>query len=169
MVDLTGEVRAGACGAGAWRGRLTSDQLRRLYLWFDSWGPFQSGAEQDQPGTAPVRLVFAGHGQAAPSSAERTAVADFAANLYRELAARHPAPAAPAPPAEPGLPGKTTGKMPGKPAGKSPPPPAANAPEPAGPRALRPEAPPTTAVPPVATPPAPPPPVAPPPGDKSSG
>jgi hypothetical protein len=96
MVDLTGEVRAGACGAGAWRGRLTSDQLRRLYLWFDAWGPFQSGAEQDQPGTAPVRLVFAGHGQAAPSPAERTAVADFAANLYRELAAIPPPVAAPA-------------------------------------------------------------------------
>jgi hypothetical protein len=104
LVDLTGEVRAGACGAaGPWRGRLSDDQLRRLDAWFDAWGPFQSGSEQDQPGTAPVRLVFAGRGQAAPSPAERTAVADFAANLYRELAAAISPPAAspPAPPAAP--------------------------------------------------------------------
>ncbi|MEA2693174.1 MAG: hypothetical protein QOJ16_2561, partial [Acidobacteriota bacterium] len=145
------------CGAGAWRGRLTSDQLRRLYLWFDSWGPFQSGAEQDQPGTAPVRLVFAGHGQAAPSPAERTAVADFAANLYRELAARHPAPISPMSPPPP----LAQGKLAGKPAIKgspAPPTPPAPAPEPAGPRALRPELPPAAhEPPPVAAPAIPPP------------
>ena len=166
VVDLTGEVRAGPCGSATWRGRLTDDQLRRLYAWFDAWGPFQSGAEQDQPGTSPVRLVFAGQGRAAPPPAGRTLVADFAATLYRELAARHPAPAPPPPP-------PVQGKPPGKPAPPpapkaSPPPPPA--PEPAGSRLLRPEAPPAAhEPPPVAAPEAPPPPPAmprpPPPGN----
>jgi hypothetical protein len=180
-VDLTGEVRAGPCGrpnipantpagspGGDWQGRLADDQLRRLYLWCDAWAPFQGGTEEDQPGAPPVRLIFAGRGKAAPSAAERAAVAAFAANLYRELAARHPAPAAPAPAAAPQLTGKQPGKPAGKPAAKSSPPPATLAPEPAGAHVLRPEVPPTTVVPPVAAPPAPPPPPAT-PGDKSPG
>ena len=82
-VDLTGEVRAGPCGrngipAGDWHGRLADDQLHRLYLWADAWAPFQSGAEEDQPGT-PVRMIFAGRGKTVPSSTQRAAVAGFAA------------------------------------------------------------------------------------------
>jgi hypothetical protein len=168
-VDLTGEVHAGPCGRGgiaadseAWRGRLADDQLRRLYLWSDAWASFQSGGEEEQPGT-PVRLIFAGRGKALPSAAERATVAAFAADLYRELAARHPAAAAPAAsvttagtvtpvPAQPG-------KPPAKPPGKVNPPPApGTAPETAGTRALRPETLPATAAPPVTAPAAPPPP-----------
>jgi hypothetical protein len=158
-IDLTGEVRAGPCGqsggqnglpAADWHGRLADDPLRRLYLWSDAWAPFQSGPEEEPPAT-PVRLIFAGRGKTAPSAAERAAVAAFAADLYREIAARHPAPAAPA---APGAPGKQPDKAVGK---VSPPPSPTPAPEPAGPRDLRPETPSASATPPVAAPAAPPP------------
>jgi hypothetical protein len=154
-VDLTGEVLAGPCGPTAdWRGRLTDDQLRRLYLWSDAWAPFQSGPEEDQPGT-PVRMIFAGRGRTAPSAAERAAVAAFAADLYRELAARHPTPSTSAPAASAASAGPGTPA--GKPARKvSPPASPVSAPEPAGPRGLRPETSPA-AVPPVVAPAAPPP------------
>ncbi len=169
-VDLTGEVRAGPCGqiggqsggpgglpAAAWHGRLADDRLRRLYLWADAWAPFQSGPEEEPPAT-PVRLIFAGRGKTAPSAAERAAVAAFAADLYRELAAQHPAPAAPgaAPgtPAAPGAAGKPTDKTGGKASPPSSPPPA---PEAVGPRALRPETPAASAVSPLVVPATPPP------------
>ncbi len=165
-VDLTGEVRAGTCGqsggqnglpAAVWHGRLADDRLRRLYLWADAWTPFQSGPEEEPPAT-PVRLIFAGRGKTVPSAAERAAVAAFAADLYRELAAQHPAPAAPAAspgtPAAPGAVGKPTDKTAGK---ASPPAAPAPAPEPAGPRALRPETPAAAAASPLVAPAAPPP------------
>jgi hypothetical protein len=180
-VDLTGEVRAGPCGqsggqnglpAAAWHGRLADDRLRRLYLWADAWAPFQSGPEEEPPAT-PVRLIFAGRGKTVPSAAERAAVAAFAADLYRELAAQHPSPAAPAAPAAgpgtPAAPGATF-KQTGKTAGKaSLPASPAPAPETAGPRALRPETPAASAVSPVVAPAAPPPkPAAAPPGPSTA-
>ncbi|HZF12198.1 MAG TPA: hypothetical protein VFE33_25710 [Thermoanaerobaculia bacterium] len=160
VVSLTGEARAGACGAGTpWRGRLAEEQLRRLYGWFDAWAPFQLGGETDSPGTAPVRLVFAGQGKTAAPPAQQAAVADFAASLYRELAARHPAPPPPPAAARPGLPGKPVGK--GAPPAPPPPQPPS---ESAAPRLLRPVLPSgKTASPALAIPENPPPPPAAPP------
>jgi hypothetical protein len=134
VIDLTGEVRAGACdGVGQIRGRLADEQLRRLYGWFDGWAPFQSGVEGDQPGAAPVRVIFAGQGKAATSPGEQAAVADFASSLYRELAARRPASLPP--PAAPPRPGTPPAKGTPRPAPPVPPVPPS---EPAGPRLLRP-------------------------------
>ncbi|HTQ81046.1 MAG TPA: hypothetical protein VMM92_13690 [Thermoanaerobaculia bacterium] len=98
-VDLSGEARAGSCDEGGkvW-GRLGEEPLRRLYAWLDAWGPFQAGLEGDGAGLPPTRLLFAGRGRAKPSAAEESAVAELAAELFRELAARRPAPPQPATP-----------------------------------------------------------------------
>jgi hypothetical protein len=163
VVSLSGEARAGDCGkvdAGGehWRGRLTEEQLRRLYGWFDAWAPFQTGGgDADPTGAAPVRLIFAGQGKASPKPSEKALVADFAAGLYHELAARHPAPKPPPAAIPQGVQARPTGK--GAPPVPAPAPPA---PEPAGPRLLRPETPPATRTSPtLAVPENPPPPPAP--------
>lgn len=120
-VYLTGEARASSCGWGEeLRGRLSREALERLYGWFDGYRPFQQATAGD--GTTdelPARLIFAGHGQAEATPAERAAMDTFAAELHRELAARRRPPAGapagsepagepPAAPAAPSLPAGPT-------------------------------------------------------------
>ncbi|HXO22855.1 MAG TPA: hypothetical protein VOA87_23305 [Thermoanaerobaculia bacterium] len=94
-VYRTGEAHASSCAwEGELAGRLAAGELRRLYAWFDGLGAFQAGGDEAPSGALPARLVFAGRGPAEASAADRAAIADFAAALDRELAARRTGPPA---------------------------------------------------------------------------
>jgi hypothetical protein len=93
-VYLCGEVRAGRCGErGPIAGRLAPAPLGWLYDRFDRLRSFQIAAESGGVGLTP-RLVFTGRGTAEAGPEERQDLADFAAQLGREVAARHGPPAA---------------------------------------------------------------------------
>ena len=95
VVYLTGEVRAGSCGAGAEvGGRLAGERLQRLYAWVDGLAAFQDAGEQElRAGALLDRLIFAGRGRRRASPGEIAAIETFAASLHRELTAAAPAPA----------------------------------------------------------------------------
>ncbi len=153
-VFLSGEVRAGNCD---WRqevrGRLAAEPLARLYRWFDAYRPFQvDSLDTGRATLAASGITFAGGGASGPAPPEaRAAIGDFAAALFRELAARRAAsmPPKPASPAPGALPGATV-------------PPAAPAPAPTPVAGLLrsdlpPPAPPTIEITPLAPPAGPPP------------
>jgi hypothetical protein len=95
VVYLTGEVRAGSCGAGAEvGGRLAGERLQRLYAWVDGLAAFQDAGEQElRAGALLDRLIFAGRGRQRASPGEIAAIETFAGSLHRELTAAAPAPA----------------------------------------------------------------------------
>ncbi len=94
VVYLTGEVRAGSCGAGAEvGGRLAGERLQRLYAWVDGLAAFQDAGEQElRAGALLDRLIFAGRGRQRASPGEIAAIETFAGSLHRELTAAAPAP-----------------------------------------------------------------------------
>jgi hypothetical protein len=94
VVYLTGEVRAGSCGAGAEvGGRLAGERLQRLYAWVDGLAAFQDAGEQElRAGALLDRLIFAGRGRQRASPGEIAAIESFAGSLHRELTAAAPAP-----------------------------------------------------------------------------
>jgi hypothetical protein len=94
VVYLTGEVRAGSCGAGAEvGGRLAGERLQRLYAWVDGLAAFQDAGEQElRAGALLDRLIFAGRGRQRASPGEIAAIEAFAGSLHRELTATAPAP-----------------------------------------------------------------------------
>jgi hypothetical protein len=94
VVYLTGEVRAGSCGAGAEvGGRLAGERLQRLYAWIDGLAAFQDAGEQElRAGALLDRLIFAGRGRQRASPGEKAAIENFAGSLHRELTAAAPAP-----------------------------------------------------------------------------
>lgn len=94
VVYLTGEVRAGSCGAGAEvGGRLAGERLQRLYTWIDGLAAFQDAGEQElRAGALLDRLIFAGRGRQRASPGEMAAIETFAGSLHRELTAAAPAP-----------------------------------------------------------------------------
>jgi hypothetical protein len=91
-VYLSGEVRAGSCGAGAeTSGRLAGDRLERLYGWIDGLKAFQDAGQQgSRTDVLLERLIFAGRGDRQASPAQVVAIAAFAGALHRELTAGHP-------------------------------------------------------------------------------
>jgi hypothetical protein len=93
VVYLTGEVRAGSCGAGAEvGGRLAGERLQRLYAWIDGLAAFQDAGEQElRAGALLDRLIFAGRGRQRASPGEIAAIETFAGSLHRELTAAAPA------------------------------------------------------------------------------
>jgi hypothetical protein len=93
VVYLTGEVRAGSCGAGAEvGGRLAGERLQRLYAWIDGLAAFQAAGEQElRAGALLDRLIFAGRGRQRASPGEIAAIETFAGSLHRELTAAAPA------------------------------------------------------------------------------
>ncbi len=95
VVYLTGEVRAGSCGAGAEvSGRMAGERLQRLYAWIDGLAAFQDAGEQElRAGALLDRLIFAGRGRQRASPGEIAAIEAFAGALHRELTAAAPAPA----------------------------------------------------------------------------
>jgi hypothetical protein len=97
VVYLTGEVRAGACGADdGVAGRLAGERLQRLYDWIDGFAAFQDAGEQELRADALLaRLIFAGRGQHRATPRDIAAIETFAAVLHRELTAAAPAAAAP--------------------------------------------------------------------------
>ena len=99
VVYLTGEVRAGSCGAGAEvGGRLAGERLQRLYAWIDGLAAFQAAGEQElRAGALLDRLIFAGRGRQRASPGEIAAIETFAGALHRELTATATAPAVEAP------------------------------------------------------------------------
>jgi len=99
VVYLTGEVRAGSCGAGAEvGGRLAGERLQRLYAWVDGLAAFQDAGEQElRAGALLDRLIFAGSGRQRASPGEIAAIEAFAGALHRELTATAPAPTLEAP------------------------------------------------------------------------
>jgi hypothetical protein len=99
VVYLTGEVRAGSCGAGAEvGGRLAGERLQRLYAWIDDLAAFQAAGEQElRAGALLDRLIFAGRGRQRATPGEIAAIETFAGALHRELTATAPAPALEAP------------------------------------------------------------------------
>jgi hypothetical protein len=103
-VYLSGEARAGSCGAGPEaRGRLDAEQLARLYAWVDALQPFQSAEEGMLADALVEGVIFTGGGRRPPTQAEVAAIAAFAAALNHEVhaAAGSAAPqpdAAPTPP-----------------------------------------------------------------------
>ncbi|HEY6323563.1 MAG TPA: hypothetical protein VJA16_18635, partial [Thermoanaerobaculia bacterium] len=103
VVYLTGEVRAGSCGAGAEvGGRLAGERLQRLYAWVDGLAAFQDAGEQElRAGALLDRLIFAGRGRQRASPGEIAAIEAFAGSLHRELTATAPAPAVEGPAATP--------------------------------------------------------------------
>jgi len=88
-VFLSGEVRAGSCGAGAEvQGRLAAVQLERLYAWIDGLAPFQAAGEQGVRADALLeRLIFAGRGQRPAAPADVAAIEALAGSLHREIQA----------------------------------------------------------------------------------
>jgi len=98
VVYLTGEVRAGSCGAGAEvGGRLAGERLQRLYAWIDGLAAFQAAGEQElQAGALLDRLIFAGRGRQRASPGEIAAIETFAGTLHHELTS--PGATWPAPP-----------------------------------------------------------------------
>lgn len=94
VVYLTGEVRAGSCGAGAEvGGRLAGERLQRLYGWIDGLAAFQDAGEQElRAGALLDRLIFAGRGRQRASAGEIAAIETFAGSLHRELTVAAPAP-----------------------------------------------------------------------------
>jgi hypothetical protein len=98
-VYLSGEVRAGSCGAGSEvSGRLTGERLERTYRWIDGLKAFQSAGEQGVRADALLeRLVFAGRGQRQASASDIAAIEALAGTLHRELTAGRPG-ASPLPP-----------------------------------------------------------------------
>jgi hypothetical protein len=94
VVYVTGEVRAGSCGAGAEvSGRLAGERLQRLYGWIDGLAAFQDAGEQElRAGALLDRLIFAGRGRQRASAGEIAAIETFAGSLHRELTAAAPAP-----------------------------------------------------------------------------
>jgi hypothetical protein len=96
VVYLTGEVRAGACGAGAdVSGRLAGERLQRLYAWIDGLAAFQDAGEQElRAGALLDRLIFAGRGRQRATPGDVAAIETFAGALHRELTATAPAQAA---------------------------------------------------------------------------
>ncbi|HEY0783495.1 MAG TPA: hypothetical protein VGE98_13635 [Thermoanaerobaculia bacterium] len=99
----SGEVWARSCQwqRPAVRGRLDDAQAARFYVWFDGLAPFQASDEEAaRPDAPPARLTFAGQGRRPAAPADTTAIATFAAALFRDLAANagHPASAAEAAP-----------------------------------------------------------------------
>ncbi|HXO40908.1 MAG TPA: hypothetical protein VN999_05620 [Thermoanaerobaculia bacterium] len=103
VVYLTGEVRAGSCGAGAEvGGRLAGERLQRLYGWVDGLAAFQDAGEQElRAGALLDRLIFAGRGRQRAGPGEIAAIETFAGSLHRELTAAAPAPALEGPAATP--------------------------------------------------------------------
>jgi hypothetical protein len=100
VVFLDGEVRASACAGGGeeLRGRLRSEQLARIYAWYESLKPLQvTSASEAGPTQAPARLTLAGRGTREPSPPEIAALQALSAALHRELMARHGALPAPQP------------------------------------------------------------------------
>lgn len=95
VVYLSGEVRAGSCGAGAEvGGRLAGERLQRLYGWVDGLAAFQDAGEQElRAGALLDRLIFAGRGRQRASAGEIAAIETFAGSLHRELTAAAPTPA----------------------------------------------------------------------------
>jgi hypothetical protein len=95
VVYLTGEVRAGSCGAGAEvGGRLAGERLQRLYAWIDGLAAFQAAGEQElRAGALLDRLIFAGRGRQRATPGEIAAIETFAGALHRELTVTAPAPA----------------------------------------------------------------------------
>jgi hypothetical protein len=91
-VYLSGEVRAGSCGAGPEvSGRLSGERLGRLYGWLDGLKAFQDAGQQGSRADVLLeRLIFAGRGDRQASAAEVAAIAAFAGALHRELTAGHP-------------------------------------------------------------------------------
>jgi hypothetical protein len=91
-VYLSGEVRAGSCGAGTEvSGRLASERLERLYRWIDGLKAFQGAGEQGVRADALLeRLIFAGRGSRQASPADLAAIEAFAGTLHRELTAGRP-------------------------------------------------------------------------------
>lgn len=87
-VFLSGEARAGACGnAPEARGRLSGEQLTRLYAWVDTLQPFQSAEEGARADALVERLLLTGRGHRPPSAADLAAIEAFAGNLSREVRA----------------------------------------------------------------------------------
>jgi hypothetical protein len=92
-VFASGEVRAGSCGAAteAW-GRLSGEQLQRLYAWVDNLSPFQATGEQGVRADSLLeRLIFAGRGKRPATSAEIAAIESLAAALHHEIQAANAA------------------------------------------------------------------------------
>ena len=95
VVYLTGEVRAGSCGAGSEvGGRLAAERLQRLYTWIDGFAAFQAAGKQElRAGALLDRLIFAGRGRQRATPGDIAAIEAFAGSLHRELtAAASPAP-----------------------------------------------------------------------------
>jgi hypothetical protein len=115
-VYLSGEVRAGSCGAGPQvEGRLPGERLERLYAWVDGLEPFQAAGEQEVRADALIeRLVFAGSGRRRASPEEIAAIESFASSLHHELLAA----AAAASGSAPGVAAGSTAKL--RPPGSAP-------------------------------------------------
>jgi hypothetical protein len=98
-VYLSGEVRAGSCGAGPQvEGRLSGERLERLYAWVDGLEPFQAAGEQEVRADALIeRLVFAGSGRRRASPEDIAAIESLAGSLHHELLAAAAAPSGSAP------------------------------------------------------------------------
>jgi hypothetical protein len=86
-VYLSGEVRASAC---SWSrevcGRLSPDQVARVYAWIDNLAPFQDGGEEGGQNGDPARLVFGGQGRKEPRREQLAEMRGFAQSLHREMA-----------------------------------------------------------------------------------
>jgi hypothetical protein len=127
-VYLSGDVRAGTCGASAEvHGRLGGDHLARLYAWVDALAPFQQSGEEGVRADALLqRLVFAGRGRRPATDADLAALAALADTLHHELAPGGGA-AAPAPPPSAAPAADAPGLAARAPAAPPPPPPTPHA------------------------------------------
>jgi hypothetical protein len=92
-VYLSGEVRASSC---SWdhevRGRLSPDQLGRIYSWVDALAPFQDGGTETGATGEGTRLVFAGQGRKEPKQEQLAEMRGVAQALHREMSPPEPAP-----------------------------------------------------------------------------
>jgi hypothetical protein len=113
-IYLSGEVRAGSCGAGdEVSGRLAGERLERLYGWIDGLKAFQdAGAQGVRADALLERLIFAGRGSRRASPAELAAIEALAGTLHRELTAGRSG-VAPLPPG--GVPGGLAAALAAKP------------------------------------------------------
>jgi hypothetical protein len=86
-VYVTGDVYAVSCKGEQFkdlgRGRLTADQLRKLFSWVDTLRPFE--VDQADPATADamtIRFVFSGAGSGEATDTDKQAIQDLAAQLF---------------------------------------------------------------------------------------
>jgi len=91
-VYVTGDVFASSCRGeqpqNLGRGRLTAVQLEQLYAWMDGLKNFE--LEEIHPATADaakMRVVFSGTGSTDATDADKHAIEDFAAYLFKEFSA----------------------------------------------------------------------------------